>query len=760
MRVTTGLQDERDIILFAYRTPDTDELNVWKERDGRFSLYIQSCCDGVLFRMAPLSPYRTHLCVTWNSGNGFTAVWVDGQRSSVQTCRKMLPMVLFFSLLFLKPVATNEGLSGKMLVFPSKSSNSYVELTPEKPMSLSAFTLCMDVSADLQDERDIILFAYRTSDNDELNVWKEEDGRFSLYLKSNIYGALFRLLPLPTYDTHLCVTWNSTNGFTAFWVDGQRSSLQVYRKGHEVRKGGVVVLGQDPDSYLGGFDREQSFVGEIKDVYMWDYVLSDNQIKAVYLKKKVSMPKGNMLSWNTIKYNTFGKTCRKMLPVVLFFSLLFLKPVATNEGLGGKMLVFPSKSSSSYVELTPEKPMSLSAFTLCMRVTTELWDVREIILFAYRTPDTDELNVWKEKDGRFSLYFQSSHDGVLFNLTLPSPYHTHLCVTWNSANGLTAFWVDGRRSSLQVYKTGHRVRAGGVVLLGQDPDDYLGDFDPEQSFVGEMKDVYMWDYVLSDNQIKAVYSNQESSMPKGNVLNWNTTKYYAHGNVTCIKMLALFFCLYLFLTPAATEVGLAGKVILFPNETATSFVKLTPEKPLSLSAFTLCMRVATELQGAREIILFAYRTQDYDELNVWREKDGRLSLYLQSSSNGALFYLPPLSTFQTHLCITWDSATGLTAFWVDGHRSVFQLYKKGHSIRPGGAILLGQDPDSYVGDFDAGQSFVGEITDVQMWDHVFSGTEIRAVCSNQEPYVPKGNMFDWNTIKYEITGNVVVAQNN
>ncbi|XP_050953790.1 pentraxin fusion protein-like isoform X2 [Labeo rohita] len=231
-----------------------------------------------------------------------------------------------------------------------------------------------------------------------------------------------------------------------------------------------------------------------------------------------------------------------MLPIVLFF--LFLKPVATNEGLGGKMLVFPSKSSSSYVELTPEKPMSLSAFTLCMRVTTELWDVREIILFAYRTPDTDELNVWKEKDGRFSLYFQSSHDGVLFNLTLPSPYHTHLCVTWNSANGLTAFWVDGRRSSLQVYKTGHRVRAGGVVLLGQDPDDYLGDFDPEQSFVGEMKDVYMWDYVLSDNQIKAVYSNQESSMPKGNVLNWNTTKYYAHGNVVVANdyTLIIHFC--------------------------------------------------------------------------------------------------------------------------------------------------------------------------------------------------------------------------
>ncbi|XP_026114324.1 pentraxin fusion protein-like isoform X1 [Carassius auratus] len=219
----------------------------------------------------------------------------------------------------------------------------------------------------------------------------------------------------------------------------------------------------------------------------------------------------------------------------------------------------------------------------------------------------------------------------------------------------------------------------------------------------------------------------------------------------------LFFWL-LSLTPAATEVGLGGKVLLFPTETDTSYVKLIPEKPLSLSAFTLCMRVATELPGQREIILFAYRVPKVDELNVWREKDGRVSLYIQSSSNATFFRLPPLSTFQTHLCITWESETGLTAFWVDGRRSLFQFYRRGHLIHPGGIVLLGQDADRFVGGFDASQSFVGEITDVHMWDHVLSSSQVKAVYSNQEPYVPKGNVFDWDTIKYDITGNVLVIQ--
>ncbi len=211
--------------------------------------------------------------------------------------------------------------------------------------------------------------------------------------------------------------------------------------------------------------------------------------------------------------------------------------------------------------------------------------------------------------------------------------------------------------------------------------------------------------------------------------------------------------------------GLDGKMLLFPTKTATSFVKLTPKKPLSLSAFTLCMRVATELQGARQIILFTYRTPEVDELNVWREKDGRVALRIQSSGDAAFFHLPPLSTFQTHLCVTWESETGLTAFWVDGRRSVFQMYRKGLSIRPGGTVLLGQDADKYLSAFDAEQSFVGEITDVQMWDYVLSGCQIKTVYSNQETYTRRnvcgnGNVLNWSTIEYEITGNVLVVQDN
>ncbi|XP_010887107.1 pentraxin fusion protein isoform X1 [Esox lucius] len=207
---------------------------------------------------------------------------------------------------------------------------------------------------------------------------------------------------------------------------------------------------------------------------------------------------------------------------------------------------------------------------------------------------------------------------------------------------------------------------------------------------------------------------------------------------------------------SANEAGLGGKVLVFPYETDFSFVALIPQKEMGLQAFTLCMRVATELEGERQIILFAYRTPDYDELNVWREKDGRVSFYL--SGDGAFFRLPPITTFRTSLCLTWESLTGLAAFWVDGRRSTYQVYKRGHTIRPKGTVLLGQDPDKHLGDLEAVQSFVGEVTDLNMWDYVLTRSQIQALHYGHK--IAKGNVFDWATIQYQLNGNVMVVDDD
>ncbi|XP_068581706.1 C-reactive protein-like, partial [Cebidichthys violaceus] len=206
--------------------------------------------------------------------------------------------------------------------------------------------------------------------------------------------------------------------------------------------------------------------------------------------------------------------------------------------------------------------------------------------------------------------------------------------------------------------------------------------------------------------------------------------------------------------PPRLHAGCVGiKTLVFPSETSTSYVEMVPLKPMTLRAFTLCMRVATELSGEREIILFAYRTQHFDELNVWRELDGRLSFYL--SGDAVHFNVPQLGALQTHLCFTWDSGSGAATVFVDGKKSLTKIYRKDHAVRSGGKVIIGQDPDNYVGEFDANQSLVGEIGDISMWDSVLSQSAIRDMFSGKR--VTRGNVLDWESAELKINGGVAVV---
>ncbi|XP_034566945.1 pentraxin fusion protein-like isoform X2 [Notolabrus celidotus] len=197
------------------------------------------------------------------------------------------------------------------------------------------------------------------------------------------------------------------------------------------------------------------------------------------------------------------------------------------------------------------------------------------------------------------------------------------------------------------------------------------------------------------------------------------------------------------------------KTLVFPAPSVDSYVEMKAEKPLNMKAFTLCMRVATELTGSRAVILFAYRIKEHDELNVWREGDGRLSLYMQSSNDRVSFKVPELGALSTHLCFTWDSLTGATTLFMNGYSSVTKIYKKGYTVQAGGKVILGQDPDTYLGNFDINQSFVGEISDVDLWDSVLSYSSIRDLVHWERTSTsPWANVLNWETAKLTYHGKV------
>ncbi|XP_044150500.1 uncharacterized protein LOC122938780 isoform X3 [Bufo gargarizans] len=198
--------------------------------------------------------------------------------------------------------------------------------------------------------------------------------------------------------------------------------------------------------------------------------------------------------------------------------------------------------------------------------------------------------------------------------------------------------------------------------------------------------------------------------------------------------------------------SLEGRYFLFPEESVTDYVLLTPNRPMSLTSFTLCMKLALNVSENRETILFSYRTLFYDELNLWQESNGNVGFYM--SGEGLMFPKLDHSKEWNHLCLTWESRRGRCELWINGRRSGNKLYRRRHTVRAGGIAILGQDQDELGNGFEKSQSYVGKIKELNMWNKVLSIKSLRKVFNGNE--TPKGEVFDWSNLSYSTKGNVKV----
>lgn len=84
--------------------------------------------------------------------------------------------------------------------------------------------------------------------------------------------------------------------FICFAVDRSAGFLKVYYNGTMNRKidfsnkdpipsGGAFIIGQEQDSYLGGFELDQAIHGEIRNYMVWERVLTDKEIAKMFQSK-------------------------------------------------------------------------------------------------------------------------------------------------------------------------------------------------------------------------------------------------------------------------------------------------------------------------------------------------------------------------------------------------------------------------------------------------------------------------------------------
>ena len=105
-----------------------------------------------------------------------------------------------------------------------------------------------------------------------------------------------------------------------------------------------------------------------------------------------------------------------------------------------------------------------------------------------------------------------------------------------------------------------------------------------------------------------------------------------------------------------------------------------------------------------------------------------------------------------HVAVTWESARGKWLSYKDGVeiKSSTQAFQQGEVITGGGVLILGQEQDELGGGFNTEENFIGDVSQLNIFDYVLSANDIYNLVYSCD-YV-KGNVAAWSDFRERLFG--------
>ncbi|XP_078353573.1 uncharacterized protein LOC144638230 [Oculina patagonica] len=553
------------------------------------------------------------------------------------------------------------------------------------PRSLTAFTVCLWMSSS-NTQGTLLSYAISGQDN-ELII---EYNRYFDFL----IGGTQRTTLVAANDGewhHVCVSWENSAGSWKFYKDGDLTNEGTsLKRGHTIRQGGTMVLGQEQDEVGGGFQTSQSFQGKLSNVNVWNSVINAAKIKEMSASCLLNEADyGNVFKW--LDFLRDGEA-------------RLIEPSSCQAFGKDYTFNFPDKGVTDVVKISGMN--SLTAFTVCLWMSSTS---TQGTLLSYAVSGQDnELII------EYNRYFDFLIGGTqrVTSVTANDGVWHHICVSWENGSGSWKFYKDCLLSDQGTsFKRGHTIRQGGTLVLGQEQDSVGGDFESVQSFQGMLSNVNVWNNVLSAAQITEMSTScQLDEWNAANVYKWTT--FLRQGGAKLLK-------------PSPCEpYQIMDHAFNFPNKGVTDVVKIT-NMPRSLTAFTICLWMSSSnSQGT--LVSYAISGQD-NELII---EYNRLFDFLIGGTQRTTSVTANDGAWH-HICLSWEKVSGSWKFYKDGFlKKNGNNFKKGHTIRQGGTLVLGQEQDSVGGGFQSVQSFQGMLSNVNIWDRVLSAAQIKEISAS------------------------------
>ncbi|XP_069041881.1 uncharacterized protein [Lepisosteus oculatus] len=191
---------------------------------------------------------------------------------------------------------------------------------------------------------------------------------------------------------------------------------------------------------------------------------------------------------------------------------------------------------------------------------------------------------------------------------------------------------------------------------------------------------------------------------------------------------------------------LTGRAFYFPTASDPLYVRLIPERHEALTETTVCLRYSSDQN--KNMFLFSISTPHEDNvLTLYKVHQGEYAMSLNNEQTTFKVNDTAPPSGWTHICVTWESATGSVRLFVNGMHSRYQkgsLQEISHGMQ---SIYLGQDPASSSGKKGSHYSFSGQITEVYVGDTVLSDCEISALNAGLD--APFDSLLSWKSLQYE-----------
>ena len=136
----------------------------------------------------------------------------------------------------------------------------------------------------------------------------------------------------------------------------------------------------------------------------------------------------------------------------------------------------------------------------------------------------------------------------------------------------------------------------------------------------------------------------------------------------------------------------------------------------------------------------------------------RIHIHDLSFTRRALYSAPLNDGQWHHICVTWRNSDGKWVFFVDGFGRISgDALATNHVIKSNGRFVVGQAQLSFGGSFNSSESFVGEISQLNVWGSASGKLTVKSIFANSSSK-ESGDTLDWRDILANVIGEVLIKK--